>query len=479
MPLPAESSESKESSQGARLEVMVVDEWLIFDCPGCEQTIKLDRKDSVHDIECPSCHRGFEPLLDREVKLPPLKGPARKRARRLGPRSQRSEGAEEMAASKTGPKTQSRPTSSSLPEEGIVKLTLTPTERSPESTGLDSSSSALPVRSALELERRRVESLDGQKSRQPDESELNAVIEEQSGGKYKRIRVRTRKKRLTEKQRTRRIYLFGGLAGMMVVILSLWGAAQVYKEDAGAEGDGEGEESKSLVDSEPIGEKLGHFTNVIQELKGATTVDQLLKLIRYPKRLEPTLRAYYGDSPVPVPTVRDYSTGGVAAELVRLPRNFSRYQLLLPTREIPIYMEKTKDFGYRLDWESYVGLGEERWEDFVEEQVTRTVRMRVYASDSNYFEGAFTKQRHYCLRLEDPNRDDDLTIYGYYERDNPKMPPLTEFMYKAGAALAKRGLSDTKDVNAPLMLDVRFPKGAKNKVQVEIVDFANDTWLKP
>ena len=81
--------------------------------------------------------------------------------------------------------------------------------------------------------------------------------------------------------------------------------------------------------------------------------------------------------------------------------------------------------------------------------------------------------------MEDPNRDDDLTIYGYYERDNPKMPPLTEFMYKAGAALAKRGLSDTKDVNAPLMLDVRFPKGAKNKVQVEIVDFANDTWLKP
>ena len=120
MPLPAESSEPKEPSKGSRLEVMVVDEWLIFDCPGCEQTIKLDRKDSVHDIECPSCNRGFEPLLDREVKLPPLKGPARKRARRRGPRNQRSEDAEDAVSSKTGPKTQSRPTASSLPEEGVV-----------------------------------------------------------------------------------------------------------------------------------------------------------------------------------------------------------------------------------------------------------------------------------------------------------------------------------------------------------------------
>ena len=474
MPLPAESSEPKEPSKGSRLEVMVVDEWLIFDCPGCEQTIKLDRKDSVHDIECPSCNRGFEPLLDREVKLPPLKGPARKRARRRGPRNQRSEDA---VSSKTGPKTQSRPTASSLPEEGVVKLTLTPNESARGSAEPEAPASSLPVRSALDLERRRVESLEGQEGRQPDESELNAVIEEQSGGKYKRIRVRTRKKRLTEKQRTLRMYLFGGLAGFFVVILSLWGAAQFYKDDADADEGSGGELTESFADSDPIGAKLGHFTNVIQELKGATTVDQLLKLIRYPKRLEPTVRAYYGDKPVPVPTVRDYSTASVASDLVRLPKNFSRYQLLLPTREIPVYMEKTKDFGYRLDWESYVGLGGIPWKSFVDQQVTRTVEMRVYASDANYFEGAFTKQRHYCLRLEDPNRE--YTLYGYYERDNPKMPPLTEFMFKAGTALAKRAGAGSADVNAPIMLDIRFPKAAKNNVQVEILDFNNDTWLKP
>lgn len=473
MPLPAESSDTKESAKGSPLEVMVVDEWLIFDCPGCGQTIKLDRKDSVHDIECPSCNRGFEPLLDREVKLPPLKGPARKRARRRGPRSEKAESEEEVSASKTGALIQSRPTSSSLPDEGIVKLTLTPTRNVPEEADL---SSALPVRSALELERRRVESLDGKQTRQPDESELNAVIEEQSGGNYKRIRVRTRKKRLTEKQRALRMYLFGGIAALMVVIFSFWGAAQFYKDDSDAEADTLGGEIEVYADSDPIGAKLGHHTNVINELKSATTVDQLLKLIRYPKRLEPTLIAFYGDRPVPAPTVRDVVTATKVS--VTLPKNFLRLRLVLPKKEIPIYMEKTKDFGYRLDWESYVGLSEIPWEAFVDQQVTRTVSMRAYALASQktekYFEPPFSKDRHYCVRLEDP--DGKYPLYGYYERANPKLPPFTEFLFKAGT---KVGVDEVKDLKVPIILDVRFPKGAKNKVQIEIVDFVKDTWLKP
>ena len=65
-----------------KLDVMLVEAWLIFDCPHCGQTIKLDRKDSVHPIECPACESAFEPLLDREVKLPPRKVPARSRRRR-------------------------------------------------------------------------------------------------------------------------------------------------------------------------------------------------------------------------------------------------------------------------------------------------------------------------------------------------------------------------------------------------------------
>lgn len=470
MPLPAERSESTDKPN-ASLEVMVVDEWLIFDCPECSQTIKLDRKDSVHEIECPSCQRGFEPLLDREVKLPPLKGPSRKRARRRGPRSQRADGAEEPEEKpKANKKRVGRPTSSSLPTEGTVKLTLTPMEAEEGAEEIDTT--GLPVRSATELERRRVESLDGQDHRQPDESELNAVIEEQSGGKYKRIRVRTRKKRLTEKQRATRLYLFGGLAGLVVVILSVWGASQFYKDDL--EGDEDTSElAEVYADAEPIGAKLGHYSILINELKQATTVDQLLKLIRMPKRLEPTLRSYYGERGVPAPTVRDVlQTAGRFQG--KLPKDFSRFQLLLPTSEIPLYMEKTKEYGFRLDWESYIGLGSIPWEVFIETKVMRNARMRVYASDATYFEGKFTKERHYCLRIVDPTREH--TLYGYYERNNPKLTGLTEFMFTASS---KRSASDINEVEVPITLDIRFPAAATNNVQVEIVDFPNDTWLKP
>ncbi|MFT4640754.1 MAG: hypothetical protein ACI8T1_004086, partial [Verrucomicrobiales bacterium] len=47
MSSPAENAQSNDTQTNKPSEVMVVDHWLIFNCPHCEQTIKLDRKDGV------------------------------------------------------------------------------------------------------------------------------------------------------------------------------------------------------------------------------------------------------------------------------------------------------------------------------------------------------------------------------------------------------------------------------------------------
>jgi hypothetical protein len=471
MSSPAENAQSNDTQTNKPSEVMVVDHWLIFNCPHCEQTIKLDRKDGVNDIECPSCHSVFEPLLDRDVVIPPSrKTPSRKRARRRGPRQA---GEDDEAGPSTRPRTRSRPTTSSLPSEGLVKLSLTPTSQSPEDS--NSKTSVLPVRSALELERRRVESLDTT-ALQPDETELDAVIEEQSGGNYKRIRVRTRKKRLTEKQRAFNLYLLGGLASVAIIGLSLWGASKMFR-DSTDQGDSNPEphSGDAFADSEPIGNTIGNRNALINEFITATTVDQLLKLVRYPKRLEPTIRAFYGSNDLPELSVK--SVNPVTGIQSSLPKNFSRYQMITGSDSVALYIEKTDTHGYRADWESLVGLSSMPWADFISSKATRTARMRVYLTDpdNSYYEAPFDKARYRSLRIEDPSRKH--TLYGYFERNNTDLRRLTDKFL----GMEKKNQLHTSDreFEISVIVDIRYPAGAANPAQVEIIEYVTDSWLRP
>src|SRR5690606_38588638 len=60
--LMSSDSPPKPSTTG-RIDVLLVDDWLVFDCPGCDQTIKIDRENAAFEIQCPACDLGFAPLL--------------------------------------------------------------------------------------------------------------------------------------------------------------------------------------------------------------------------------------------------------------------------------------------------------------------------------------------------------------------------------------------------------------------------------
>ncbi len=484
MPTQAATSESRKSAASPNaMDIMVVDNWLVFECPNCQQTIKIDRKDCVYEIECPSCESGFEPLLSRGTKLPPRRGPARKRKRlrrspvNLKPVEPGKQYVQSDEEEDEEPQNPSKPTSESLPSEGVVSLPLVETRRG-QYVNEEGATSKLPVRSALELERRRVEATkDAHLHEQQDESELDAVIEEQSGGKYKRIRVRTRKKRQTEKQRAVRLYAYTGIAAMMITGIGLFAAAKRFETDSD-DVETSPEVAAQFTDDRPTGQSIGTWKVLINNFLNAEKVDDVFPLIRKPKRLEAAVRDYYSDGmPKYLARVRENNKSREV-----LPNNFRKLLVTIDGNQRDLYVEKTKSHGYRVDWESFVGHGSVGWKEFIDARATKTVRLRAYVTDADYYETPFTEKRFRCLKLEDPTRRH--TLYGYFERDTADANTRRLIQYFLAATTDLRNVpseagQDNRNLELKLILDVRYPPGAENPAQVEIVNYEHHSWLLP
>src|SRR5690606_28179944 len=92
----------------------------------------------------------------------------------------------------------------------------------------------LPVRSEDDLETRRLAVAPLHPPSQADD-DFSSMIEEGGSGQYKRIRVRTRKKRPNEKQKALRFYLLAGLASLLLAAGAFYLAALASQKSEKAE----------------------------------------------------------------------------------------------------------------------------------------------------------------------------------------------------------------------------------------------------
>lgn len=123
-------------------------------------------------------------------------------------------------------------------------------------------------------------------------------------------------------------------------------------------------------------------------------------------------------------------------------------------------LKYTKD-EILLDWESFVAYSDMSWEELAEKKPTDSVRVRVTAKRTHYYNEEFTDERKWqAVSLISPNEDEP--IYGYVQRGSATSQRLFNF-----------GLSDDRKV----VLDVYFPKGAKKGNQVFIDRVVEQGWV--
>lgn len=207
-------------------------------------------------------------------------------------------------------------------------------------------------------------------------------------------------------------------------------------------------EASILAEVEPLARKFME----------ATTVAELLPLVRHPEVAEARMRGFYPEGKVEAPGMQPLGSGAGLSVRDKL------VSLAVRTRD---FEEKSLVFidtpqGLKIDWESWAGWSEISWKEFMASKPTAGHVFRVILAKVDYYNFEFTDdQKWQSYRLESP--DHEHAVYGYAEK---------------GTVLNGRihADNDIKDIN--LMLSLKFPAGATSGNQVEIERFVAEGWVE-
>jgi hypothetical protein len=190
----------------------------------------------------------------------------------------------------------------------------------------------------------------------------------------------------------------------------------------------------------------------------ATTVEELLPLVRNPGVAEGRMRAFYPGGKIEAAGLSLFNSSG-AVLIVR--KNIS---IGVTTRD---FQPKSLAFidtpeGLKVDWESWVGWSDISWESFLSSRPVTGHVFRVTLSPVEYYNFGFTDDSKWqSYRLE--SSDKEHSLYGYVEK---------------GSVLDHRIHPNSEVKSVALMLSLKFPAGATSSSQVEIEGFVGEGWVE-
>jgi hypothetical protein len=207
-------------------------------------------------------------------------------------------------------------------------------------------------------------------------------------------------------------------------------------------------EASFLTEAEPLTRKFLE----------ATTVAELLPLIRHPEVTEPRVRGVYPSGKIKALGMSKFNSASGISVRDSLTSLMVR---TLDHEEKPLAFIETPK-GLKIDWESWVGWSAMSWEKFLSSKPRSAQVFRVTLSAINYYNFEFSDDsKWHSFRLTSP--DQEHSLYGYVERGSP----LDQKICPTESATV-----------VTLMLALKFPSEVVSNSQVEIESLVAEGWVE-
>ena len=203
---------------------------------------------------------------------------------------------------------------------------------------------------------------------------------------------------------------------------------------------------------------LAEVEPLTRKFMQATTVAEMLPLVRNPAVAEGRMRAFYPDGHIQAPGISKFdSNGGFSVK----GKHRALFIVTGDQKKKSIAFVETAQ-GMKVDWESWVGWSDMPWATFITTRPTVSHLFRVILKPIDYYNFEFADDLNWkSYSLVSP--DLEHVIYGYL----PKFSALNRQLDLSG---------DTKSIN--VILSLKFPAVGNSKNQVEIERVVAMGWVE-
>ncbi|MDB4740606.1 hypothetical protein OAF87_02180 [Akkermansiaceae bacterium] len=194
----------------------------------------------------------------------------------------------------------------------------------------------------------------------------------------------------------------------------------------------------------------------------ATTIEEKLKYVRHPERVEPLMRDYYSRHKI-IPKEYKSIVEFHIVSLDNRPFTALSVETKDESKKLAVLVEKTPE-GSKFDWESEVAYQPMSLDEFMEKRPTEAMDFRVYATADRYYAYEFQdEQKWLCYRLSE--RDGEGYLFGYFSREQEEV-----------VEKVMGSLSPTRKIAKPLVLRLRFRPNGKGPRSVLIEKVVAERW---
>ncbi|MDB4386782.1 hypothetical protein N9Z15_01075 [Akkermansiaceae bacterium] len=194
----------------------------------------------------------------------------------------------------------------------------------------------------------------------------------------------------------------------------------------------------------------------------ATTIEEKLKYVRHPERVEPLMRDYYSRHKI-IPKEYKSIVEFHIVSLDNRPFTALSVETKDESKKLAVLVEKTSE-GSKFDWESEVVYQPMSLDQFMEKRPAEAMDFRVYATADRYYAYEFQdEQKWLCYRLSE--RDGEGYLFGYFSREQEEV-----------VEKVMGSLSPTRKIAKPLVLRLRFRPNGKGPRSVLIEKVVAERW---
>ena len=215
--------------------------------------------------------------------------------------------------------------------------------------------------------------------------------------------------------------------------------------------------------SKPVVERseasyLAEIEPITRKFMQATTVAEILPLVRNPAVAEVRMRQIHPDGKITAPGMSQFNTSGglsIQGKVVAL-----SVRTLDQEEKALVFVETPQ--GLKIDWECWATWSEMTWDQFMAARPTEGKVFRVILSPVVYYNFSYSDDSKWkSYSLESP--DHEHMIFGYVEKDS---------------AIDKQIQLDPDAKSMSVMLSLKFNLSSTSKNQVEIDHFIAEGWVE-